>query len=105
VQRLLAQHDCAGGAQVGDGRGVVGCNVVEQDFGMAGRRYAGNIDIVFRAERDAVQWPQRPAGENFRLRPACSLQCAFGIDADEGAAVRIARLYFAQQRPHQFDRR
>jgi hypothetical protein len=97
--------DCASGAQVGDGRGVAGCNVVEQDFGMAGRRYAGDIDIVFHAERDAVQWPQRPAGDNVRLRPACSVQCAFGIDADEGAAVRIARLYFAQQRSHQFDRR
>jgi hypothetical protein len=72
---------------------------------MAGRRYAGDIDIVFHAERDAVQWPQRPAGDNVRLRPACSVQCAFGIDADEGAAVRIARLYFAQQRSHQFDRR
>jgi len=72
---------------------------------MAGRRNAGDIDIVFHAERNAVQWPQRPAGENVRLRPARSLQCAFGIDADEGAAVRIARLYFAEQRLHQFDRR
>jgi hypothetical protein len=105
VQRLLAEHDRAGGAQVGDGRRGFARDVVEKDFRMAGRRLAGDIDIIFRAERDAVQRPQRPAGENLRLGPARSLERAFGVDADEGAAVRIVRLYLANERSHQFDRR
>jgi len=93
--------------QVDNGRGILARDVVEQDFRMAGCRQSGDIDVVFDAERDAVQRPE-PAGR--------AMMFLFGVarppPARPSASTRmnapqsgLCAFDLAEQCLHQLDRR
>ena len=105
MQRLLAQHDRARRPQAGDDGSVLAGDVVEQDFGVAGGRQAGDVDVVLEAVGHAMERTKRAPVGDVLLGLACGIECGLGVDADERTDPRVVGLDPGDQGRDQFDRR
>src|SRR5208282_637850 len=82
VQVLLAENDCAPGAQAADNLGVFGGDAIfEQRTGCRGAN-SRRIDNVFESDRDAVKWSEMGAVVDLPLRLAGAVEGGVGGDGD-----------------------
>jgi len=84
--------DRTSAAQIGDARRVPSRHVVEQDLGVAGRRHTSEVDVVFDANRDAVQRPRSAACHDVAFGASGRCRRVLRVDADEGSTISVAGL-------------
>jgi hypothetical protein len=84
---------------------VCGRDIVDQYFGVAGRRQTGDIEDVLDANGHAVQRAARPSRGDFVLGRFCRFHGGLGIQPDEHVEFRVELLDARQQRLGQFDGR
>src|SRR5262249_23492431 len=75
--------------QLGDGRGIAGRHMIDEQLRVGGRGNAGGLVDVLMSEGNTVEVTAPAPGLDFGLCHACRAECAVALEANEAVQLLL----------------